>query len=141
MQTANRVITRQQAANTIGISPRQVGNLVKTYREGSAEDMVHKGRGQPSNRGLPHELRASVLEIITAKRANCGPTLICDELRDNHSIEVCPETLRRWMIGAGLWSSRQSVVSHRRWRERRPSFGSLVQMDSSFHHWFGPELP
>ncbi|MDR2199727.1 MAG: helix-turn-helix domain-containing protein [Deltaproteobacteria bacterium] len=62
-QTANKVITRQRAANIMGIYPRQVGNLVKTYREGSAEDLVHKRGGRPSNRGLPNEPRASELEI------------------------------------------------------------------------------
>lgn len=50
-------------------------------------------------------------------------------------LAVHPETLRRWMLSAGLWKKARQRKQHRRRRERRAHFGELVQMDGSFHDW------
>jgi hypothetical protein len=55
---------------------------------------------------------------------------------------VNAETLRLWMLEAGLWSRQRKRRKHRRRRERKEHFGELVQMDGSFHPWLeerGPE--
>jgi len=49
------------------------------------------------------------------------------------------ETLRRWLLGAGLWQKRRKRSKHRARRERKAHFGELVQLDGSHHRWFGPE--
>jgi len=46
------------------------------------------------------------------------------------------ETLRGWLIKAGLWQRRRKRKRHRSWRERRAHFGELVQLDGSHHQWF-----
>jgi hypothetical protein len=51
-------------------------------------------------------------------------------------LPVHPETLRRWMLTAGLWKKARQRKAHRRRRERRAHFGELVQMDGSFHDWY-----
>jgi hypothetical protein len=49
---------------------------------------------------------------------------------------VGKETLRGWMIAAGMWKSqaRQPEAVHP-WRARRSGFGELVQWDTSEHDW------
>jgi hypothetical protein len=47
-------------------------------------------------------------------------------------VTVDHETLRRWMLTAGLWSRARKRGPHRRRRERKAHFGELVQMDGSF---------
>jgi hypothetical protein len=46
------------------------------------------------------------------------------------------ETLRRWRMAAGQHPVRRRKQTHRQWRERRPSFGAMVQLDGSHHDWF-----
>jgi hypothetical protein len=46
------------------------------------------------------------------------------------------ETLRRWLLGEGLWPAVRRGRKHRRRRERRAHFGELVQIDGSPHDWF-----
>lgn len=46
------------------------------------------------------------------------------------------ETLRTWLVEAGLWQARRRGSPHRAWRERRAHWGELVQMDGSEHDWF-----
>jgi hypothetical protein len=46
------------------------------------------------------------------------------------------DTLRRWMLAAGLWSRARQRSPHRQRRERKAHFGELVQLDGSFHLWY-----
>jgi hypothetical protein len=57
-------------------------------------------------------------------------------LAKHYKIQVGKETLRGWMIEAGLWKpgSRQQADAHC-WRPRRSGFGELVQWDTSNHDW------
>jgi hypothetical protein len=58
---------------------------------------------------------------------------------DGHVIDH--ETLRGWLIRAGLWQKRRQRARHRSWRERRAHFGELVQLDGSHHKWFEERAP
>jgi hypothetical protein len=46
------------------------------------------------------------------------------------------ETLRGWMIEAGVWTNKvQRIEDVHVWRPRRTGFGELVQWDTSDHDW------
>ena len=70
-----------------------------------------------------------------------GPTLAAEHLASEDGVTMDHETLRRWMLGAGLWSRVRKRSPHRRRRERKAHFGELVQMDGSFHPWFEARGP
>jgi hypothetical protein len=58
-------------------------------------------------------------------------------LREDHGIVVGRETLRQWMIEAGLWlDRRQRRKRNHQPRPRRECVGELVQVDGSEHWWF-----
>lgn len=40
------------------------------------------------------------------------------------------------MIARGLWQQKPRRAKPRQWRERKPCFGQMIQMDSSEHDWF-----
>jgi len=65
-----------------------------------------------------------------------GPTLAAEHLASEDGLTVHHETLRRWMLAAGLWSRARKRSPYRQRRERRAHAGELVQMDGSFHAWF-----
>ena len=70
-----------------------------------------------------------------------GPTLAAEHLASEDGLTVDHETLRRWMLAAGLWSRARKRSPHRRRRERKAHFGELVQLDGSFHPWFEARGP
>ena len=72
---------------------------------------------------------------LEERYADFGPTLACEKL-DKDGFRLDHDTLRRWLIEAGLWQIHRKRAAHRSWRERRSHFGELVQMDGSHHHWF-----
>jgi transposase len=124
----------------MGVSYRQAKRLWKRYREEGAAGLKHRSAGRRSNRAYGEELRGRILGLVREKYGGAvgerfGPTLAAEHLRSEDGEEVDAETLRRWMLEAGLWSRERRRKRHRRRRERKEHFGELVQMDGSFHAW------
>src|SRR2546426_3887017 len=95
-------LTQRAAARQLGISDRWVRKLLVRVRKGGDGGIVHRGRGRRSNRRLPESLRTQTLKLVQAKYSDFGPTLACEYLAKDHQVEVSKETLRQWLIGAGL---------------------------------------
>src|SRR5262245_41101818 len=128
------------AAKMIGVSYRQAKRIWKRYRKRGAEGLKHSSAGRPSNRGYPKRLRSKILRLVRQKYSGSeatrfGPTLAAEHLASEDGIEGKAETLRRWMLGEGLWSRMRRQRAHRKRRERKEHFGELVQLDGSFHDW------
>ena len=71
-----------------------------------------------------------------------GPTLAAEKLREVHGITLGRETLRLWMVEAGLWLDRKQRRKHvHQPRYRRDCVGELVQVDGSEHWWFEDRGP
>lgn len=67
--------------------------------------------------------------------ADFGPTLLAEHLDRRFGLVASPDTLRRWMLAAGLWERRRRRAKHRSRRPRRAALGELGQWDSSVHPW------
>jgi len=125
-----------EAARLLKLSVRQVRRIAARYaREGDA-GLVHRLRGRSSNGKIDDETRGRAIDLVSRDYYDFGPTLASEKLAERDGIRVSRETLRRWMVAAGLWKRRPRRVRHRQWRARRSAFGELVQMDTSIHPWF-----
>jgi transposase len=128
------------AARIMRVSYRQAKRLWKRYREEGAVGIKHRSAGRKSNRACPLKFRQQVLGLVRKKYGGgvgerFGPTLAAEHLSAEDNLEVNAETLRLWMLQAGLWSQERKRRKHRRRRERKEHFGEMVQMDGSFHPW------
>ena len=63
-----------------------------------------------------------------------GPTLAAEKLTAE-KLPVSDETLRNWLLEAGLWERKRRRQKHRQRRERRECFRELTQADGSEHDW------
>jgi hypothetical protein len=96
--------------------------------------------GKRSNRARPEKLQQKVLALVRkhysgGEGERFGPTLAAEHLSEEHGIELDAETLRRWMLKAGLWSRVRKSKRYRSRRQRKAHFGELLQLDGSFHRW------
>jgi hypothetical protein len=123
------------AAAVLGLSRRQVHRLLTLYRSG-AMALRHRARGRRSKRALSDGLRELALGHVRESYADFGPTLAAEMRRERHGLTVSRETLRQWMISAGLWHSRKQRRQLHQPRLRRERLGELVQIDGSEHRWF-----
>lgn len=126
------------AAKRLRVSYRQVKRIWREYKACGAAGLAHGNRGRPSNRAKGEEVRQACLSIYRGELEGFGPTLAAEKLEERGWV-VDHETFRRWLIEEGLWARRRRGKSHRRWREPKQHFGELVQLDGSFHEWFGDE--
>jgi hypothetical protein len=124
------------AAAVLALSVRQVHRLLLAYRRGGGAAIGHKARGRPSNNRIPDDVRTVATELVRRAYADFGPTLAAEMLAEKHALTVSRETLRRWMLAAGLWRSRQLRRQFHQPRLRREALGELVQIDGSEHRWF-----
>ena len=109
-------LTMQAAAQLLGLERRQVFRLLRAYRTEGATGLISKRRGRRSNRRKPEALRRAVLAIIREWYWDFGPTLAAEKLREVHGIALGRETLRLWMIEAGLWRDRKADCPEMRLR-------------------------
>jgi len=130
-------ITQREAAQKMGVSDRWVRTLLKRMSKQGDAVVVHGLRGRPSNRKLSAKIQRQALAILKHPDwHDFGPTFAAEQLAKRHQIVVGKETLRGWMIEAGMWQSKAHRFEEVHfWRPRRSAFGELVQWDTSEHDW------
>jgi transposase len=131
----------KSAATLLAVSYRQAKRLARRYRAEGAKGLKHRSAGQPSNHARAATERERVLALVREKYSGpvdvrFGPTLAAEHLASEDGVTVHHDTLRRWMLAAGLWSRARKRSPHRQRRERKAHFGELVQLDGSFHLWY-----
>lgn len=131
----------KDAAELMRVSYRQAKRVWKRYQSGGAASLKHGNAGRVSNRRIAEKQRKQILRRVEKKYSGFGPTLACEHLASEDGLQAHPETLRRWMLEAGLWKRVRRRKQHRQRRDRRAHFGELVQMDGSFHDWYQGRAP
>lgn len=133
----DKKMTQREVAAKMGVSERWVGKLLRRMKKQGDAVVVHGLRGRASNRKLPAKTQKQALVVLREPDwHDFGPTFAAEQLAKLHQIQVGKETLRRWMIEAGMWrpGARKLREVHG-WRPRRSGFGELVQWDTSDHDW------
>jgi transposase len=129
------------AVKMLGISYRHGKRLLAGFRERGEAALVHGLRGREGTRRSDPAIKNKVIEVCREKYSDFGPTLASEKLAESDGLAVHPETLRLWLIEAGIWTATKRRSRHRRRRERRACFGELVQLDGSHHAWFEERGP
>ena len=141
LDVINRVLIggldQGQAAQLLGLSVRQVKRLCRRVREQGAQGLVSRRRGRPSNRRISADVRERFVQLVRSQYADFGPLLAHEYLQREHGFKWSVETLRGWMLQAGLWQAKRRRAKRvHPPRARRECAGELVQIDGSHHDWF-----
>ncbi len=136
----------KEAAAVLEVSYRQAKRLWRRYRRGGPKGLVHKNVGRRSNRARSGAFWTKVLRTYESKYGGeegvrFGPTLAAEHLASEDHLDVTPDTLRRHLVAAGLWTRVRKRRAYRRRRERKAHFGELVQVDGSFAAWLEARGP
>jgi hypothetical protein len=134
-------MTLKQAAGQLKLCYRQTLRVYRAYLEGGDAALIHGLKGKPSGRRTAEADRERAAELYRGRYGDFGPTFAAEKMAENEGIEMGVSTLRRILIGEGLWERKRSSREYRSRRERRSRFGELVQFDGSPHDWFEGRAP
>lgn len=134
-QVREKRITQREAGTMLRLTDRQIRRLLGRVQQEGDQGLVHRGRGQPSNRRIPEKRKAKVVKLYEERYGDFGPTLAVEKLAEHHGITLSDETLRCWLQARGIEHFRRRKRPHRAWRARKAHVGELVQLDGSHHDW------
>ena len=131
-------ITNKEASVRLGLKIRWVQMLKRAVEKDGKKGVIHKSKGQVPPNATSKIITEKVVTFFEQKKhQDFGPTFAQEKLVDI-GVNLNLETLRLLMIKEKLWKlkpRRGPQVIHE-WRERKESFGELVQFDGSYHDWF-----
>ena len=130
-------ITNKEASVRLGLKIRQVQRIKRVVEKEKEKGVIHKAKGKvPPNATSDTITKKVTMFFEQKKHQDFGPTFAQEKLAKlGTGINV--ETLRLMMIKKSLWKPRprRGPQIVREWRERKDSFGELVQFDGSYHDW------
>jgi len=143
-QVMDRQLLQVDGARLLGLTDRQVRNIIQKVRQKGDEAIAHGNRGWVAANKMPEDEEERIGKIVEEHYWDFGPTLASEKLWERDGIRVGREKLRQIMIERGIWKvrKRRDRPLHP-WRERKAYLGEMVQMDGSHHEWLedrGPKM-
>ena len=133
----NKELNGNEAAKLLNLTTRHIRRLKKKVKENGAKGLAHGNRGKAGNRGMPVKERDKIIKLLNNHYYDFGPLLASEKLEERHKIKRNKETIRNIMIAEGLWKPKNKKKEiHRSWRQRKASYGELLQYDGSYEYWF-----
>jgi len=129
------MMTLKEAAPLMDVSYRQAIRIKKRYTQQGSPGLIHRSRGQESNRKANQAVKEAILKRYEERYAGFGPTFATEKL-EAEGYQIHHETLRRWLLENGLWQRQRKRNQYRQRREPKQRFGEMVQLDGSHHRWF-----
>jgi len=116
----------------MGVCYRQSKRIWRRYQDAGDAGLVHRLRGQPSARRKAARTAGAGAGPLCRGNATptFGPTLMAEQLL-KRKLVVDHETFAALAAGGGPAHGAAPQQVHRQWRERKPSFGAMVQLDGS----------
>ena len=139
----SKAITREKAAELLGLSERQITRLKKGVEKEGAGFVINKNTGRTPAHAIPAETKEKILEL-RAEPAFQGAnfTHFREILEADYQIIISYTALRSILQDAGI-KSPKSKRQHKRGkkrRERRDHPGELIQIDATPYEWFGTPI-
>ena len=136
-----------QASKQLNLSIRQTkrikARVIKAKESKNSEiqgihGVIHKSRGRKSNNQIDSSILRKTIKIIKDNYLDFSSQLTYEKLQENHNSKLSYSTVRRIRIKEGLSKvkPRKANKKHFSQRERKPSYGEMIQFDGSYHNWF-----
>jgi len=133
-----KLINGTDAAKQLSLSVRQVKRLKARTIANGAKGIIHKLRGRESNHKTDPALYREAKDIIETNYPDFGPVFAHEKLVEIHRLDIGPAATRNLMIKEKIWipKKRKRNKQYRSQRERKDSFGEMIQFDGCYHFWF-----
>jgi len=130
-------INGTEAAKQIGYSIRQIKRTKAMVIKEGIKGVIHKRRGESSNRNLPDEIINKVEKITKQRYYDFKPSFAAEKLGEEYGIKLSKEKMRQLMTSWKLWKPkpRKKNKEYRSWRQRKDYYGEMEQFDGCYFDW------
>jgi transposase len=137
----NKETTIKIAAESLGLSTRQVKRIKKGYKEKGVESIIHGNLNRRPKHAIPVETKKRIIELKTSEKySEANISHFYDLIKEDEMKETKIEyvTVYKILSKAGIKSNRKhrKVKQHHR-RKRLETFGKMLQIDATPYDWFG----
>ena len=138
----DKSISRNQAAELLDLSPRQISRIKKGVLASGPESLIHKNTGRKPAHAISAETKEAILSIYSLPEFNRVNFLHFNEiLLADYGIPISYSALSSILKSAGLASPHKKKIRHRTHRRKRKSHpGELIQIDATPYEWFGGNI-
>lgn len=135
----DKSISRQQAAQLLGLSTRQITRLKKGVLTSGAQSLIHKNTGRKPAHSVSDQTKEAVLKIFSRPELSGVNFLhFKDILLADFGIHISYSALSSILKNAGFESPKKKKIRRRTHRrQRKPHPGQLIQIDATPYEWFG----
>ncbi len=126
----DKSVSRQQDAELLGLSTRQITHLKKGVLASGAESLIHKNTGRKPSHAVSDETKEAILSIYSRPELSGANFLhFKDILSADFGILISYSTLSSILKNAGFESPKKKKIRHRTpCRKRKPHPGQIIQM-------------
>ena len=140
MKAVTGRITWLQAADILGITPRQMRRVHAGFRRIGVKAFVDNRGGAPRRRRVPLSVLEELCRLRREKYPDFSVRHFHEHVTERHGLKLSYTHCKRVLQDAGLAEKGSRRGQYRRRRERRPMVGMMLHLDASTHAWL-PELP
>jgi len=132
-------MSRPKALQILQCSERTLRRYLKDYKERDILFVKHKNTGRTPHNKIDSKIKEMALFLIKNKYYDFNVLHLQEKIKE-HGLEIKRETLRKWAHEINMVKrSKRRRSKPRYYRQRISQRGVLIQMDGSYHQWFGPE--
>lgn len=125
-----------QAAEIIGVSPRQMRRWKKRYEEHGYDGLLDRRKNTPSPRRIPFQTAQKVLMLYRTEYRGYNVKHFHEEITAEHDLDVSYSWTKKLLQESGLVEKAKKRGQYRRRRPRKGCTGMLIHLDGSEHRWF-----
>jgi len=137
LRAMSKKLTWVQAAEIIGISPRQMRRWKNRYEKYGYDGLFDRRRQSPSPRRVPLKTAEAILQLYRERYFDFNIAHFCEKLKKVHKITISYNWVRLALQEAGLASKHPRKSTHRLRRPRKPLIGMMLHIDGSPFDWLG----
>ncbi|MDQ1276388.1 MAG: hypothetical protein QG610_1966 [Euryarchaeota archaeon] len=130
-------IDRETAISKLDISERQFIRIVNKYKHYGDSSLIHGLCNRISNHSSEQDVHDKVVNLYSTVYRDFNYVHASELLLELNNLNVHANTLRNWLLSSGITKPRRKKKSYFKHRTPRPKFGDMLQLDGSFHDWFG----
>jgi transposase len=135
-------MTNVEGAALLGITPRQIIRLKKTYLEKGATGLSHQNRGRKPIHSLEAGIKERVTQLYTTKYHGSNNCHLAELLEEHESIKLSSPSVRRILLESGIKQTKQRRRGKvHQPRKRKAQAGMLWQIDATPYEWLEDRTP